>query len=391
MMKDDRKKNNWELDGQQESNREQDTPGENSCEQDDQQESNREQDAPKENNCEQNGQQENRCEQNGQEKNREQNDQQENNREQDTRGAERLFRALGGIDEKFLRECENLAVMRKKKGLWQYRYTGVAAAVLCFLLIGTGWISVQHLQNQIKDQSSEQAPVAEKHVTGMGFQSEDALTEGFGNAMMEGSGNALMEESENARGAASENISVEEPLENTCLADSAFPDEEKQEISAEQRALLEQYSPKNFPDGGTVVEESEANMLTLRYTYPDQWNEFVVWIRFLGRDLPEEICKNIISVDEPEMYDERLCEIPYADTVPQAYMEKFCDPVFLAKDFQVDCVKARLVEGKGDSGDSAMPYGRFSILYESDEGYVQVEFLGKGYPDDIWKLLNKAE
>lgn len=343
MMKDDRKKNNWEQDGRQENN----------------------------------------CGQDGQQAKREQNGQQESNREQDTRGAERLFRALGGIDEKFLRECENPAVVKKKKGLWQYRYTGVAAAVLCFLLIGTGWISVQHLQNQIKDQSSEQAPVAEKHVTGMGFQSEDALTEG--------SGNALMEESENARGAASENISVGEPLENTCLTDSAFPDEEKQEISAEQRALLEQYSPQNFPDGGIVVEESEANKLTLRYTYPDQWNEFVVWIRFLGRDLPEEICKNIISVDEPETYDERLYEIPYADTVPQAYMEKFCDPVFWAKDFQVDCVKARLVEGKGDSGDSAMPYGRFSILYESDEGYVQVEFLGKGYPDDIWKLLNRAE
>lgn len=267
---------------------------------------------------------------------------QESNQEQGTRGAERLFRALGGIDEKFLRECENPTVVRKKRRLWQYRYTGVAAAVLCFLLIGTGWISVQHLQNQIKDQSSE-------------------------------------------------HVSAEKSLENTCLADSASPCEEKQEISAEQRALLDQYSPRNFPDGGTVVEESEANMLTLRYAYPDQWNEFVVWIRFLGQDLPEEIRKNIISVDEPETYDERLYEIPYADTVPRVYMEKFWDPVFWAKDFQVDCVKARLVEGKGDSGDSAMPYGRFSILYESDEGYVQVEFLGKGYPDDIWKLLNKAE
>lgn len=89
------------------------------------------------------------------------------------------------------------------------------------------------------------------------------------------------------------------------------------------------------------------------------------------------------DIQKPETYDERLYEIPFADSVPEEYRETFLAPVFAKDDFSLEIVRSRVLSYSGDSGDTSTPRGQFSVLYDD----VLVHFNGRGTPEEIWEMF----
>lgn len=90
-----------------------------------------------------------------------------------------------------------------------------------------------------------------------------------------------------------------------------------------------------------------------------------------------------VDVEKPEIYDERLYEVPYGETVPEEYRQVFQDPVFALEDFSLEIVESRM-KAYEDSGDTATPRGNFKVLYPDG---VLVSFNGRGTAQEIWDMF----
>lgn len=147
---------------------------------------------------------------------------------------------------------------------------------------------------------------------------------------------------------------------------------------ARDTEIFGSYVPEGLPEG--YVFES-----ALRHT--DGTGIRVVWTRGADsivlsiRKAPGDIAA--VDPEKAEMYDERLYEIPYGETVPQEYREVFRNPVFAAQDLSLEIVKSRM-KSVPDAGDTSTPRGEFSILYPDG---VLVEFNGRGTAEEIWEML----
>ncbi len=113
----------------------------------------------------------------------------------------------------------------------------------------------------------------------------------------------------------------------------------------------------------------------------------ITWTRgmdsiMLYLSAPETVPASV-DISKPETYDERLYEIPHAETVPQEYRESMNDPVFAWEDMSLEVVRSRVV-AREDAGDTDTPRGNFSVLYSNG---VVLRFNGRGTAEEIWELL----
>ena len=94
-----------------------------------------------------------------------------------------------------------------------------------------------------------------------------------------------------------------------------------------------------------------------------------------------------VDISKPETYDERLYEVPHAETVPREYRETVNDPVFDFSDMDsetgLELMRSRMLT-YDDAGDTDTPRGNFSILMEDD---VLLRFSGRGTPEEIWDMI----
>ena len=67
-----------------------------------------------------------------------------------------------------------------------------------------------------------------------------------------------------------------------------------------------------------------------------------------------------MDISAPASYDVRLYEIPWADTVPEAYQANFYKPTFRAADMSLAVIEARMI-AKDTGGLSC----RFFVLHEN--------------------------
>ena len=306
-------------------------------------------------------------------------------------GAMRLFNALSAVDEKYLAACEDDAVTRPKGvAVFMRRYGKGMAAVLCLAVLGAGYLSVT--QNMGMDKTAatmENAKVA-VNATPMADMAcaEDAMSDDIPDDMPETA--CGMAEAINQQSA----VRTEEAEKEACYDYSDAMSEKRDMTLAETEALavVGNYIPSDWPEGGSfaTIKGSDApgaESAMLFWTYENDWDAIVVNVENLGSEIPQWVQDGIIDVARPETYDETLYEIPYAETVPVEYHLMFQEAIFLAEDFDKDCVRARIKAPSGDSGDTDTPRGRFGVLYKEDSGYVLVRFNGRGTVDDIWNLM----
>ncbi len=90
-----------------------------------------------------------------------------------------------------------------------------------------------------------------------------------------------------------------------------------------------------------------------------------------------------VDIARAEIYDVRLYEIPYGETVPEEYREVFQDPVFAVEDLSLEVIESRMAS-YNDSGDTDTPRGNFRVLYPDG---VLVRFNGRGTPEEIWEMF----
>lgn len=150
------------------------------------------------------------------------------------------------------------------------------------------------------------------------------------------------------------------------------------EGEARELETLGAYVPSTLPSGyvfESACYDAERGTLMLC------WSRGMDSVRLSVR---QEGMVETVDVTRPELYDERLYEIPYAESVPQEYWGTFNSPVFSKDDFSLEIVRSRVISYSGDSGDTSTPRGSFSMLY--DDG-VLVRFSGRGTPEQIWEMF----
>lgn len=150
------------------------------------------------------------------------------------------------------------------------------------------------------------------------------------------------------------------------------------EGEARELETLGAYVPVTLPSGyafESAYYDAERGMLMLCWSRG--MDSFRLSVRQAGG-------VETVDVTRPELYDERLYEIPFAESVPQEYLGTFNSPVFSKDDFSLEIVRSRVISYGGDSGDTSTPGGCFSMLYD---GGVLVSFSGKGTPEQIWEMF----
>lgn len=150
------------------------------------------------------------------------------------------------------------------------------------------------------------------------------------------------------------------------------------EGEARELETLGAYVPSTLPSGYAFESACyDAERGTLMLCWSRGMDSVMLSVR-------QEGVVETVDVTRPELYDERLYEIPYAESVPQEYWGTFNSPVFSKDDFSLEIVRSRVISYSGDSGDTSTPRGSFSMLY--DDG-VLVRFSGRGTPEQIWEMF----
>jgi hypothetical protein len=295
--------------------------------------------------------------------------------------AMRLFGALSGVDEEYLAACEGEKTVRasvpSRVALFARRHGRAVAAVLCLAVLGAGYLGVRMTG---KDAGATQS-----------MQSGSTAMNGAGVEML---AQEAAEEDEDGLSAAE----PEDALTTDQSIDSqALKYVEMTEEQAAQLAVVGAFMPTHLPVDGkptslTGCDTPGQEKIRLEWAYANTWDSFFVTISNLGTTVPDWVQESLADVSKPETYDENLYEIPYSETVPQEYWSVFQAPVFEAKDFTRDCVKARLVANAGDSGDTDTLRGNFGVLYQTADGnYVLMRFNGRGSVDEVWNLMHLAD
>lgn len=341
--------------------------------------------------------------------------------------AMRLMEALSGVDERLLERSgreDRAAVYRKS--LWQR--TRAAAAVLCLIAVGAvswGGYQLGNMKMGSSDSGGAAGAVEEKAVNDAAPQDAVSgdISEGTGLAGQAGAGGeedltkqmeqqppsawpgdsegTVIGESESQREmdengadgfgavqeAAGEEGAVEDKgqdsakesleISNGCLP---LKSEKRTEDQARAEAALGAYVPARLPEGYgfedayCIPEDSEANLTVC-------WSRGMDFILLhIGKPLS---LPQTVDVGRTELYDERLYEVPYGESVPEEYREIFNSPVFAAEDLSLDLVRSRMT-AYGDQGDTDTPRGNFGVLYPDG---VLVRFNGRGTAEEIWEMF----
>lgn len=350
--------------------------------------------------------------------------------------AMRLFSALSGVDEEYLAASETRAQRADKRRsvvFWR-RYGRVMAAALCLAAFGTGYFS---LRQGVTHKSADLAGNAMTGGTANAGAASDAMNAAMDTDMEDGMAVAISRQQESDGNAASMKNHAGEPnMEVGGGPDAAkielesAKSESEQTVRAHENGILSIQEatgdglndmhkegvqaagkeitlaqamtyevvgdclPTVWPSGGEItrvygndIEGGET--VTMGWTYVNGWDTFLLSVDNLGDTLPDAVEDCLVDQTKPETYDVRLYEIPYADTVPEEYLQVFTDPVFRADDFDGDCVEARMASFS-DAGDTDTPRGNFRVLYRSGANYVLVRFNGRGDADEILTMLESV-
>ena len=143
---------------------------------------------------------------------------------------------------------------------------------------------------------------------------------------------------------------------------------------------LGEYVPETLPEG-YKFESAYSNQDLDRENLTVSWSRGMDMILLHLEQTQGTV--ETVDVEKPEIYDERLYEVPYGETVPEEYRQVFQDPVFALEDFSLEIVESRM-KAYEDSGDAATPRGNFKVLYPDG---VLVSFNGRGTAQEIWDMF----
>lgn len=325
----------------------------------------------------------------------------------------RIFEALSNVDEELLARSEESAEaipvgkssagkksVKKTRPIWYY---GKAlAACFCLVVCGVALWSVSrslpqstesacdtavNVEMAVADAAAEEvAEAEEKPVEGeyaAAVTEQSAVTSGAGEQNDGNSSGSSAEKAEEGLEDLQHNISS--AVTESCVSDSR---EVITEAEARATEELGDYIPTVIPAG--YVFESARRMNDLQTGEP--MDIMLCWTA--GMDsisiyITRVDAKSVTTVDisKPETYDVHLYEIPYAETVPEAYRSSFNDPVFAEDDFSMEIVESRL-QVVSDQGDTDTPRGNFAVLYGNG---ILVEFSGRGEVESIYEMMKSIQ
>lgn len=350
--------------------------------------------------------------------------------------AMRIMEALSGVDEELLARCEAEGIAdsvedmadngedtadflkdagrltgrtKRQQGSRSWRYLSRCAAVLALVIVGAAsWRGLRVSQDNMTNKSASggspeavgmesafnlklEEGLAEDMESAENMMSESKLTEkdiqggrdgaipvpaeaepGINGAG--GTGSADGAEITNGLDGTDYHDKIEEERCTTSAARMLTADE------ARQIDLLGSYVPTSLP-AGYAFESARYDEATGRLTI--WWDKGMDNIT-LSFEQVDSAAVETVDIQKPECYDERLYEIPFGDAVPEEYRMVFFDPVFARDDFSLEIVRSRVLSYSGDSGDTSVPSGQFSVLYDG----VLVCFNGRGTPEEIWEMFN---
>lgn len=310
---------------------------------------------------------------------------------------------------------------RKRKPLWQY--TKAWAAVICLAVVGTlSWggykltnmvndkgaagsagndaalpeavdITAQDIGEQQAEGGAEEQIRMPSSMAEENSSSEDPPLNDLNaakdkeNAMQEAdgmtSGSADFSGGENMPEVENKVMNQEEKSTDTmidtesCLRLNAI---KLTEEAARDVDSLGGYLPTKLPQGyrfESAYSNQDVQEENLNMTWTRGMDSIMISIT-LPADLPATV-----DVNQPETYDERLYEIPFAETVPEEYRASVDNPVFAWEDMSLEIVRSRMM-AREDQGDTNTPRGNFTVLYSDG---VVLRFSGRGTAEEIWEML----
>lgn len=313
----------------------------------------------------------------------------------------------------------------RKVGQRRWKYTGTWAAVLCLAVVGAVSWGGYKLTDSVRDNMSgsagydsagslEAIEVAPQE--GIGQQAEGAVEE-MAPSMAEVTDQQTGPEMEDymytASGAEAEGKEDGGFPGSSAAADNNVTEGAVREMDKFKEAQQENAPVDNFNDSTAcksmdtrkLTEEEARSMEVLGSSVPSKLPQGYVFDNaYCYQETPEEnlgmtwtrgmdsimlylsIPENspaTVDIGKPETYDERLYEIPHAETVPGEYRETVNDPVFAWEDMSLEVVRSRIV-AREDAGDTNTPRGNFRVLYSNG---VVLRFNGRGTPEEIWEML----
>ncbi len=305
----------------------------------------------------------------------------------------RILEALSAVDEELLARCEEqpekkVIPLWKRGRLWAACLGLLAVGALSWNALRFAGVSKDSLYEATQDENAAIDQIAlqtapTERADGAGLtgaaqetgadtgEAEDAAPEEAGEAVTEGK----------------EDLSVQSDQQERCGIDAQGREVTEEEVR--NWMPLGARIPKNLPSG-YVFESARIDEQERQATVC--WSRGMDSIRITVSQV-EEAAVDTVDIDKPETYDERLYEIPFAETVPAEYFEVFQDPVFDINDMTGDMgsvglelVKSRVLPHE-DAGDTDTPRGMFSVLYPDGSDSVLLRFNGRGTPEEIWNMI----
>lgn len=331
-------------------------------------------------------------------------------------GALRIMEALNGVDQELLERCgtvdsavvdntpaskqdkkvtEMSGYRKKRKLIWTYGR--ICAACLCLVIVGVvSWNSLRLGGGGTADDSFTGGAAGNLN----GAMQQEGTTEGTAqDSARGGEAGAMLETKEN------EESDQDSMPENNITEDAGNGDsmsanrEQLENIEAQTdvcslppnpyREITEEEAREYMPLGTYIPTQLPFGYQfeSARISEEEQWLT-LTWTKgmdylHISVGLTDGSSVETVDISRPELYDEHLYEIPYAETVPAEYREIFNDPVFAAGDLSLEVVSSRLMS-YNDSGDTDTPRGNFQVLYPDG---VLLRFNGRGTPEEIWNMF----
>lgn len=310
----------------------------------------------------------------------------------------KIMEALSGVDEELLERSEAAGsdgtAGKERHGSLTWGYWSRRAAVFALIAVGAvswgGYVLIN--ESETGSDGATQFLSAE---SGQANGREAQSMQGNGSPGM--SGGAAMDEiaqapdimPESYENVKQEDIEGKRDYEgvdslltsNAAESEPCQPQLEMRKLTegeARELETLGAYVPSTLPSGYAFESARyDAERETLTLWWSRGMDSVMLSVRQAGG-------VETVDVTRPELYDERLYEIPYGESVPQEYGETFRSPVFSKDDFSLEIVRSRVISYSGDSGDTSAPMGSFAVLY--DDG-VLVRFSGRGTPEQIWEMF----
>lgn len=335
-----------------------------------------------------------------------------NTSDHETQGALRILEAFSGVDEELVQRSET-----RRRPYWVY--ARAAAACLVLAVVGTVSWKALHMNS-----ASGGAPDSAPEIN----SSENAVAyslQGGENDQVAGGDSRSTSPAGGASGGSADSAGEDmndgfadlqkQKIESEPETNESVRSDEQQEVGAagngenkqdseienDENVMIESCGVPTDPRKELTQKEARSEAvfgayipetLPAGYLFENAWSSdeglTVSWTRgmdYIMISVSAAVPEDVVTADpeKPETYDERLYEIPYAETVPKEYHEVFQDPVFAAEDLSLEVVSSRMKSVK-DAGDTNTPRGMFSVLYP--EG-ILVRFNGRGTAEEIWDMF----